>query len=544
MTWPRRVRRRRSWRIRKCTVELMVLPKRLAGCVGPIAVAIALGCSDRPARSHSADGSGGREGSFAMSGSGGRSGVHSGSDGGRGVPNEGVATGTQGARDAATIFDASARGGDAAAPKMDVALTDQPGTRSWQCKVAREPSALGIAPWAGGDLAAADQGIALLRAEGGTPEPGGFVGERLVVSSLGTDGELGSPTALANESGMQYALRSLDQVAGRSRAFYSSASSASAVAYVAQELGADGQPTGTATSLVLDASATSATFMSRDDGYLVLGRVYDAVRTDNGSLWTQELDSTGKPLGSPNAFVQATSAQRMAELAAAGPARTDSGFLVLYRWFAATAQTVDISHYHFRFQALDRHGRAAGSANELAPELGTQIIGSPQLLAHGSEVLAAWTEVEHKPDPSSPMGWSGAPLWSAVRVGRFDTSGAALGPIRSVAVVVPQGSQSGDGMAPYWIDLGADEIGLGWFDQETDFASCPSCSLVGTNNFVVLAADLQSAQSVVVTFALQTQDAGFIAHTAARSGNDLLVVGDLTHNLWEEGASATLHCTH
>jgi len=42
---------------------------------------------------------------------------------------------------------------------------------------------------------------------------------------------------------------------------------------------------------------------------------------------------------------------------------------------------------------------------------------------------------------------------------------------------------------------------------------------------------------------LQTIDAGFMATAGARFGDDVLVIGDLAHNLWSEAASATLRCT-
>jgi hypothetical protein len=158
-------------------------------------------------------------------------------------------------------------------------------------------------------------------------------------------------------------------------------------------------------------------------------------------------------------------------------------------------------------------------------------------MVHDDRVYANWIEAERMPDPASPMGWSGPPLWSVVRVARLDDSGAIEGMARSV---IPSGGARF--VSAYWADLGSGQVGLGWYEGETDFAACPRCFAVGTNHFVLLAADLQSADSDVADLSWQTPDGGFVATAAARAGDEILVVGDMAHNLWQEAASATLRC--
>jgi hypothetical protein len=116
-------------------------------------------------------------------------------------------------------------------------------------------------------------------------------------------------------------------------------------------------------------------------------------------------------------------------------------------------------------------------------------------------------------------------------------------PLAPARTVVPQRGPDVWPRNPEWVELANDEVGLGWYEAQTDFNVCPSCFEVGTNGFVVLAADLQSAMSNVASLRLQTAEAGFVARRAASLGETVLVVGIFAYNLWQESASATLRCT-
>jgi hypothetical protein len=437
----------------------------------------------------------------------------------------------------ASIVDA---GPDDTPPIDDTPLTEQPGQRNWQCGVPRQPSALGISP-SGGDERAfpMSDGLHLLRLEGGEPGPGAFSGERVVLSSVGNDGKLGSPTTLAEDPDSTYGWMTFGMRESQARVSYAVVTPPlSEHKHVVQSLTKDGAPDGDPLELIT-VEATSSSVLVLSDGYVVFAGDRDDTKTDVGEIWMQRLDDAGAPLAERHVIVQASASQPMYGLALQGFAQTQSGFIVQYAYYAVTGKMVDSSHCLYRFQALDTEGRPVGAPYDLQPGVASHILSSPSMIAHDDEVLVTWTEGERMPDPSSPMGWSGEPLWSVIRVGRLDESAALVGPARTVSPapgprVWPEGS--------YWVDLGGDDIGLGWYEKETDFSECPQCWAMGKNYFVILASDVQSARSEVVSFSLQTEDAGFVAKSGVRSGDDILVIGDLSHNLWNELASATLRC--
>jgi hypothetical protein len=509
-----------------------------SACNLAIFVAFMIGCGAGARHaSHAAD-AGPQVSSDSGTSQGGSGGAQSGAvDGGSTDAHVGIGRPADSGGDSAQV-DASIA--DVGTEIKKVTLVDQPGDRSWQCSLARKPSVLGISPWQSKELVATSKALQLLRPEGGMPGPGGFSADRLVISSLGTDGVLGAPTMLGDDSGSKYGLPNVLDHAGLPRLIYSVASGSETLIEQV-DLTAEGKPSGAPVRLPID-TAKYGFPMPLDEGYLWIGSVYDETRTDNGKLWAQKLDDAGKPVGDQHTIVVASAKQRMAELGFNGAImQTDTGFLVLYGWFDATAQKVDVSHLRRRFQALDKEGQPVGAPYELAPEIGTHIDGNPQLMFHGGRVLLAWQEVERMSDATSPMGWRGQPLWSVIRVMTLDSTGMPTAPVGTVSP--SRGSMIWPG-GPYWIDLGADEVGLGWYEGKTDFAMCPSCWPVGTNKFIVLAGDLQSAQSDVESFSLQTEDAGFVADLGAPFGDDVLIVGDMAHNLWSEAASATLHCAH
>jgi hypothetical protein len=422
-----------------------------------------------------------------------------------------------------------------AAVSSEGALVSQAGARPYQCTVTREPALLGVSPWAGYKLIVGSNRLQLIRTEGGT-EGAPATAQRCVSSSVDVRGMLGAPSALAEEAAAFYELLEPARVQGRSVVFYILRAQGSPNRYFAQPLAEEGSPSGAAIALSIG-DANYVLPVVRDQGYLLVGGIYDEVHTDTAKIWSQKLDGAGKPVGDPISIFESSSSQRTANLSVQAVVPTAAGFLVLYSWFDATATSVDSSHYRFRFQALDAQGKPLGTAHELTAEVGTHILGNPALRVQGAQTLLLWQEGKRERDPNDASRWT-APLWSVVRVARLDDTGAIQGKARNVNE--PGGPKL---VSAYWADLGSDLIGLGWYEGEADFTACPQCWATGSNYFVLLADDLQFARSNVTSLRWQTENAGFIAGVGGRVGDDVLLVGDLAHSGWREGASATVRCT-
>jgi hypothetical protein len=115
--------------------------------------------------------------------------------------------------------------------------------RPVRCEVARQPAPLGIAPVGDQELAVTEQGVFLMRSEGGTPELTGSIAARLVSSPLGSDGVLGAATTLAGEAGFTYIYARIVSEA-RFRLAYVARSEAAARSYHARPLTDVGTPDG------------------------------------------------------------------------------------------------------------------------------------------------------------------------------------------------------------------------------------------------------------------------------------------------------------
>ena len=459
-------------------------------------------------------GAGGTGGGGNTGGSGGKGGSGAGGSGGTGAGGMDAGSGGSGAGGVDGSAGASGRGGAGgsgivdsgppreAGPDAGPPLLDQPGQDIYACSVTRNPSKLGINPWAAPALLPGDSNVGgyLARVEG-------MVTSKIVWSTILADGTLGAPKIL-HDTNPNY-VYGLTAAALDDRVTLVWAAGDDARLSLAQ--------IDRAGSIVTAPRPLSSSGMREDQPKLLAsgtGYVMAWVQSDGTSATTSQLkfarlDANGAVSGTPVVVAQGAGSLNVASFIA-----LDDGFAIAY-------SEVGSGTYRPRYVAFD----SAGNPYRAVVELGSAGVAGG-LLRRGDRVFAAWTENFGNFQQAA----------TGVRVGRFDLRGNLLDSYSLQAPVWHQQSQD-----PRWITAGED-VGLVWTHGRIHYI-CAGCVPDNHIRFVILgASDMKRRSEVLDMPPPPATNGGLLDPQAAGPLSNLLLVSSVTYHVSAEGGSAAIAC--
>jgi hypothetical protein len=222
-------------------------------------------------------------------------------------------------------------------------------------------------------------------------------------------------------------------------------------------------------------------------GYLTAWDDY-APNAEPAKLWALLLDETGDAVGSPRAVAEG------ADLVLGSLVATEKGFALTYSTVAADGSS------SVWYQALDETTGASGPAYELGRTDGKLMTS---LVAHGSEVVVAWTQCER---------WQ-----CAVKLQRMDEQGRPLGAM--YALDSPEGGET-DGRVAL---LGFDEdIAVIWSHGPKN-SEIPDYDL----HWVILDGTKLTPVSELLVLTRPLSGTRLTRPQAVRLGSDVLVLSDV-----------------
>jgi hypothetical protein len=390
----------------------------------------------------------------------------------------------------------------------------------YSCSVSRPIARLGT-EWAGFSLVSSAAGaqLAVAVAEFNNPDPNNQ-GSRIIWSTLGLDGTLGSPTVLRPPTtqflgSVTAAIRGDKStiVWGENNSDNGGASFSLKSAQV-NAAGAVATPSGVLATL---SRSTAAKIVKAGSGYALLWLGGDE---SSAKLSFGLLDESGKLASSPVVLAQGP------YLGVGNIAPVGDHFVVSYADF----QFHD-SGLVSRLLVLDSDGRPLRQPIAFEGSGATGFGATvPSLLVHGDQVLAAWSVV------SEDGSFETEDAAITVRVARFDANGERQGLIYDLQAPV----KDREAVQPTWIEVG-DDVGLLWAEGGIIYI-CAGCVPDHSLKLVVLDGQTFFPQSNVVELVNTLPSGGLLSPATAAIGDALLVVSTVTYHTSGEGASAAIRC--